>query len=592
MSAPSGSAAFPPEVLGSYAFLADGERGALIGPRGDIAWMCAPGWDSDAVFASLIGGDSFYAVTPAERFTWGGYYEAASLIWRSRWVTTAGVIECREALAFPGTSDRAVILRQVHSPEAPQQVDIHLVPTGGFGQDPLRDVHHHGRIWSGRLGPLFLRWQGPDGVHVRSVGADAHQLYAQATVSPDQILDLVLEVSSHPLDDDVLDPGKTWRATEEAWSRAVPPLSDTLDPQGATLAYAVMRGLTSGGGGMVAAATTSLPERAEQGRNYDYRYAWIRDQAYAGQAVAAAGGGELLDRATCFITARLLDDGPMLAPAYRIDGTSVPDQHRIDLAGYPGGFDLVGNHVNHQFQLDAFGEALLVFAAAASLDRLDLDGHQAAQVAVDAIEKRWQDADAGIWEIDERAWTHSRLICAAGLRRASRVLAPSSGSAASRWSLLADQIVAATATTSLHPDGHWQRSPEDPGLDGALLFPAIRGAVQADDPRSVATVAAVLEELCEDGYAYRFRHNELPLSEAEGSFVLCGFVTALALDQQGQRLEAARWFERSAQCVGSSQIHAEEWDVKEHQLRGNLPQAFVHALHLEAAARLAHPDRW
>ena len=115
---------------------------------------------------------------------------------------------------------------------------------------------------------------------------------------------------------------------------------------------------------MVAAATTSLPERAEQGRNYDYRYVWIRDQAYAGQAVAAIGGGELLDSATRFITARLLDDGPMLAPAYRTDGTTVPDQHRIDLAGYPGGFDLVGNHVNQQFQLDAFGEALLLLASA------------------------------------------------------------------------------------------------------------------------------------------------------------------------------------------------------------------------------------
>ena len=74
--------------------------------------------------------------------------------------------------------------------------------------------------------------------------------------------------------------------------------------------------------------------------------------------------------------------------------------------------------------------------------------------------------------------------------------------------------------------------------------------------------------------------------------MLCGFVTALALDQQGQRLEAARWFERTTQCIGSSQIHAEEWDVDEHQLRGNLPQAFVHALHLEAAARLADPDPW
>jgi GH15 family glucan-1,4-alpha-glucosidase len=555
--------------------------------------MCAPGWDSDAVFNSLIGGDSFYAVTPTERFTWGGYYEAASLVWRSRWVTTAGVIECREALAFPGASDRAVILRQVRSPETAQQVDIHLAPSAGFGHEPLSDVHHHGRIWTGRLGPLFLRWQGPEGVHVRSVGgADGHQLYAQAIVSPEEALDLVLELASDPFDDDVPDPAKAWRATEEAWSRAVPPLSDTVDPKGVALAYAVMRGLTSSGGGMVAAATTSLPERAEQGRNYDYRYVWIRDQAYAGQAVAAIGGGELLDSATRFITARLLDDGPMLAPAYRTDGTAVPDQHRIDLAGYPGGFDLVGNHVNRQFQLDAFGEALLLLASAGSLDRLDHDGQQAAQVAADAIAKRWQDADAGIWEIDDRAWTHSRLICAAGLRRAARVLAPSSGSTAAQWSLLADQIVAATATTSLHPAGYWQRSPDDPGLDGALLLPAIRGAVPADDPRSVATVAAVIAELTEDGYAYRFRHNDLPLSEAEGSFVLCGFVTALALDQQGQRLEAARWFERSAQCIGSSQIHAEEWDVSEHQLRGNLPQAFVHALHLEAAARLADPDPW
>ena len=223
MSPEAQSAAYPPEVLGSYAFLADGERGALIGPRGDIAWMCAPGWDSDAVFTSLIGGDSLYGVTPAERFTWAATTKPPASSGAAAGSHTAGVIECREALAFPGASDRAVILRQVRSPEAAQEVDIHLAPAAGFDQAPLSDVHHHGRIWTGKLGALWLRWQGPEGVHVRSVGADGHQLYARAVVSPDETLDLVLELSSHPFDDDVPDPAKIWRATEEAWSRRPPP---------------------------------------------------------------------------------------------------------------------------------------------------------------------------------------------------------------------------------------------------------------------------------------------------------------------------------------------------------------------------------
>lgn len=592
MTQNSNTVPYPPEVLGSYAFIGDGERGALVGPRGDIAWMCAPRWDSDAVFASLIGGDSFYAVTPVERFTWGGYYETASLIWRSRWITASGIIECREALGFPADTGRAVLLRQVLSPETTQQVDISLAPKGGFGQDPLTDLQHHGGVWTGRLGSLWMRWQGPDVVHAAQHASGGHYLHATVTILSGEALNLVLEIADHELDGFVPDPDEAWRATEATWDREVPDFQQTLDPNGATLAYAVMRGLTSSGGGMVAAATTSLPERAEQGRNYDYRYVWIRDQAYAGQAVAAAGAHGLLGSATRFITARLLDDGPTLSPAYRIDGTAIPAQRRLDLPAYPGGYDLVGNHVNEQFQLDAFGEALLLFAAAADLDSLDLDGQRAAQVAATAIEQRWQDWDAGIWEIDERAWTHSRLICAAGLRRAAQALAPASGPDAARWSLLADQIVADTAATSLHPSGHWQRSPDDPSVDGALLFPAIRGALPAGDPRSVATVAAVIDQLTENGYAYRFQHGELPLAEAEGSFVLCGFVTALALDQQGQRVEAARWFERVARCTGSTAIHAEEWDVAEHQLRGNLPQAFVHALHLEAAARLADADPW
>jgi hypothetical protein len=577
-----------PHVLRDYALIADGERGAVVSPRGDIVWLCAPRWDCDAVFSTLIGGEGVYAVTPAHTFVWGGYYEEGTLIWRSRWITVSGLTECRDALAFPGDRDRIVLLRRIIARDCPAEVEVVLDLRAGFGKHGLRSVKRddHG-AWTGRAGDLHVRWSGEvSGARVRRAGG-ASVLAMNLTVPAGQSRDLLLEVSADPLRDVPGEPDELWRATEDRWAEAVPPLDDVVAPRDARQAQVVLRGLTSSGGGMVAAATTSLPERAEQGRNYDYRYAWIRDQVYAGRAAAAAGAFSLLDDAVAFISARLHEDGPKLVPAYTADGGRVPDQRDLDLPGYPGGYDLVGNWVNKQFQLDALGESLLLLAAAGSRDRLDSGSMKAAEIAADAIARRWQEPDAGIWEIDNQAWTHSRLICAAGLRRAARHC--TTEPQASEWSALADSIVADTAEHAMHPTGRWQRSPGDPGLDAALLMPAIRGAVPADDPRAAETLRAYLAELTQDGYAYRFRHDERPLGEAEGAFLLCGFVVTLALHQQGQEVEAARWFERNRAACGSPGLYAEEYDVAERQLRGNLPQGFVHAMVLECAARLAAP---
>ncbi|HEY2442825.1 MAG TPA: glycoside hydrolase family 15 protein [Streptosporangiaceae bacterium] len=576
---------FPLHVLRDYALIADGERGALVGPRGDIVWMCAPRWDSDAVFARMIGGDGVYAVTPTEDFVWGGYYEDGSLIWHSRWVTLSGVTECHEALAYPAAPDRVVVLRRVVARRGPAQVKVVLDPRAGFGQHALRSARRddHG-VWTGRAGELYLRWSGEVSEAKVSRAGRHSRLELTLTLAPGEERDLVLELATGPMRDDPPDAGRQWRGTRDRWAQIIPPLLGTVAPRDSRQSLVVLRGLTAAAGGMVAAATTSLPERAEQGRNYDYRYAWIRDQSYAGQAAASVGAWPVLDDAVRFVGERLLADGPQLAPAYAIDGGPVPDQRRLDLPGYPGGFDLVGNWVNRQFQLDSLGEALQLLAAAAGHDRLDSDGWQAAGIAADAIAKRWQEDDAGIWEIDNQAWTHSRLTCVAGLRAAARCGAQPDTAG---WLALADVILADTATRAVHPSGRWQRSPDDPGLDAALLLPPIRGAVPADDPRTRETLAAYLDELTEDGYAYRFRHDERALGQAEGAFLLCGFLTALALQQQGRELEAARWFERNRAACGSPGLYSEEYDVTERQLRGNLPQAFVHALLLESAARLA-----
>ena len=242
--------------------------------------------------------------------------------------------------------------------------------------------------------------------------------------------DLILEISDQALPDRAARPGRRLGATDSRLGAAVPRWTTAWSPAIPATSYAVLRGLTSASGGMVAAATTSLPERAEAGRNYDYRYVWIRDQCYAGQAVAAAGAPALLDDAVRFVTARLLDHGPDLKPAYTTHGAAVPDQRHLDLPGYPGGKTPIGNWVNQQFQLDAFGESLLLLAAAGRADRLDTDHWKAAIAAADAITARWTEPDAGIWEIDNQPWTHSRLICAAGLRAIARL--PHAGTAAAR----------------------------------------------------------------------------------------------------------------------------------------------------------------
>jgi hypothetical protein len=561
---------WPPENLRHYALVADGERGALIGPRGDVAFLCAPRWHDDAVFASLLGGAGTYAVTPVdERFAWGGHYEQDSLVWRSRWVTTDSVIESREALSFPGEVDRAVLLRRVEAHDGDAHVRVVLDCRAGFGSEPMTVARHGPALWEGTTGDLAVRWSGALG----GVRPTDDGLELDLVVPAGESRDLVLELGTR-LPDRPPDPGELWARTTQAWRDTAPELGGSAAPGDSRHSWAVLRGLTSGAGGMVAAATTSLPERAEAGRDYDYRYAWIRDQCYAGQAAAAIGAHDLLDASVRFVTERVLADGPDLKPAYTVTGGPVPDQRRLGLPGYPGGPVLVGNHVNDQFQLDALGEALLLFAAADRVDRLDRDAHDAALVVVDAIERRHAEPDAGIWELEDRRWAHSRLMCAAGLRAIGR-------------DEPADKLVESVDADCRHPSGRWQRSPDDPAVDAALLLPGVRGAVPPDDPRHVRTWRAVVDELTDDGYVYRFRHDPgAPLHVAEGAFVLSGFHLSLAALGQGRVTEAVRWFERNRGALGPPGLFAEEFDVVQRQLRGNLPQAFVHALLIETAHEL------
>jgi len=571
-----------PHALREYAVVADGERGALIGPDGDLVWMCFPYWDSPAVFSGLVGGRGRYDARPVDEWrVWGGYYEPRSMIWRSRWVNSDGIVECREALARPARRDRLVVLRRFQAIDRPARVTAHLDIRSAFDRRAMSDLRLDDGIWAGRSGDIHLRWVGA----ADAVAGDGLELILDLEAG--QAHDLVLELSLEP-GREPLDPRDLWAATESDWHRRVPSCSDTLAPVDAELAYAVLTGLTSECGGMAAAITTALPERMEGDRNYDYRYSWIRDQCYAGEAVATHGGRlDLLDTAVRFVAERVLADEDELHAAYTVAGDPAPTRERsIDLPGYPGSPVVVGNDATGRFQLDAVGEALHLFAHAARLDRLPSDAAKAARVAASVIGRRWQQPDAGIWETQQELWTHSRLACVAGLRYAADAIA--TPAEVSDWRGLAEHILSETTRTSLNSAGHWQRAPDDPRVDAALLIPAVRGALAADDPRTVATLAAVREELVDEGFVYRYHVGDQPLGDAEGAFMLCGFLLALAEHQQGDLATARGRFERIRSGCSTTGLFTEEYDVRQRQLRANLPQAFVHALMLETATRLAH----
>lgn len=574
-----------PYVLRDYAFIADGRRGALIDPSGDIAWLCFPTWSDPAVFAGLLGGAGIFRVAPIGRRVHGGYYEDGTLIWRQRWITEGGVVECREALACPGETNRCMVLRRLTAVEGDALVRVVLEAASDYGRTRGSNWRLDPGGWVSEAGGILARLSGcADAIPLS--GKDAPGLEFSLRVASGSSLDLLLTLqNSSGSDATKAGVGELWDQTEAAWRAAVPPCRDMPADRDVRLSLAVLRGMTTPEGATVAAATTSLPERAEAGRNYDYRYAWVRDTCYIGHAGAAVDGGEdILLNAVQWVTQRILADGPETMPAYSVDGRPVPEPEHLGLPGYPGGSDIVGNQVRRQFQLDLFGEALLLFALAARRGLLDADGWRAVEVAMHVIEGNAERPECGIWEIEPRQWTHSRLICVAGLK------AVAAEDASSRWQThglgLADQLLSRAERTSLHTSGRWQRAPGDEGVDASLLLAEIRGTLEPDDPRSKATRAAILSDLCEDEYLYRFAHPGQTLGEAEGAFLISGFWMSLAQLGAGDTLQGGQWFERTRGSCGGSGLFSEEYDVAQRQLRGNIPQAFVHALLVECAGRL------
>jgi GH15 family glucan-1,4-alpha-glucosidase len=464
------------------------------------------------------------------------------------------------------------------------------------------------RSHSGQLAAIA----GPDAVWLHTpLPLQGHELstHAEFEVAAGERVPFVL--TYHPSylpQPQPVDPYQAIRDTERFWADWMGHFSyDGRWSEAVRRSLVTLKALTyAPTGGIVAAATTSLPEQLGGPRNWDYRFCWLRDATFTLQALLGTG---FVDEARAWrdwLLRAVAGDPSKLQIMYGIDGTRRLSEYTVAwLAGYEGSAPVrVGNAASDQFQLDVWGEVLdgLHLARqsglASSADAWDLQ-----RALLDFLEGHWTDLDNGLWEVrgPRRHFVHSKVMAWAGVDRAVQAVEHFGlDGPVERWKRLRETIHADVCDNGYDSRRRtFTQFYGSAGLDAALLLIPSAGFLPWDDERVVGTVEAVRRELCEDDFVLRYRTDTDGgvdgLPGAEGAFLACSFWLADALHGIGREREARTLFERLLGLRNDVGLLSEEWDTVAKRQLGNTPQAFSHvglvntARHLSGTAPASRP---
>ena len=360
-------------------------------------------------------------------------------------------------------------------------------------------------------------------------------------------------------------------------------------------------------GGIVAAATTSLPEELGGVRNWDYRYCWLRDATYALQALLAAGFRREAGAWRDWLLRAIAGQPEALQIVYSIDGARrLPEVELGWLPGYEASSPVrTGNAASGQLQLDVWGETLdaLFLARQAGLPA-DADAWALQVALMNHLESAWHEPDNGLWEVrgERQHFTHSKVMAwVAADRMARSVRTHGLPGPPPRWEALRDQIHHDVMTHAFDAERNtFTQAYGSTALDASLLLIPRVGFLPGTDPRVLGTIAAIRRELSEDsGLIKRYQTNETDdgLKGSEGMFIACSFWLVDALCAAGQRQDAIDLFKRLLGLRNDVGLLSEEWDPAAQRQLGNTPQAFSHfglvvsavGLHMGHVARSDDP---
>jgi GH15 family glucan-1,4-alpha-glucosidase len=580
-----------------YAIIGDLQSAALVGSDGSVDWLCLPRFDSPAFFGRLLGDDrhGYWRIAPAAGTGQPSRaYQGETLILQTQWQTATGTARVIDFMPRRD-EDAPVLARIVEGVHGTVELDCVLRLRFGYGQVVP---------WVRRTNGSINAVAGPDSVWlstpVRLTGRDMEHRATFTVTAGERIPFTLTWAESHRGRPGECDASETLDETRRYWTDWVSRCTYQGRYRDAVVRSLItLKALTyEPTGGIVAAATTSLPEDIGGSRNWDYRYCWLRDATITLEALLRTGYTDEAMAWRQWLCRAIAGDPADVQIMYGVAGERRLAEWEADwLPGYEGSVPVrIGNAAVQQRQLDVYGEVVDALALARR-SGLPGDRHvwSLQRALLDFLEKHWSEPDEGIWEVrgPRRDFVHSKVMAWVAFDRAAEAAATGLPGPAARWQQLRDRIHREVLAKGYNPErGAFTQYYGAATLDASVLLMAQVGFLPPSDPRLVSTVDAIARELTTDGLVRRYQLSTDGQSAvdglpgAEGAFLACSFWLADALHVTGRYDAAVELFERLLGLRTDLGLLSEEYDPRYGRLVGNTPQAFSHMPLIQTALNL------
>ncbi|HEV3280114.1 MAG TPA: glycoside hydrolase family 15 protein [Acidimicrobiales bacterium] len=582
-----------------YGLIGDLHTAALVGRDCSIDWLCLPRFDSAASFAKLLGDNDHgrWKIAPkGSRGATHRRYRGETLVLESEFVTREGTVRVVDCM--PIRQEHPEVVRLVEGVRGKVTMEMSLIIRFGYGQIVP---------WVRRTEGTLSAIAGPDGLSlwtpIESEGRDLSTV-AEFTVSEGQRVPFSL--TWFPASEDPprpVDAGFAIQDTELWWSEWSSQCTYDGEYREAVIRSLItLKALTyEPTGGIVAAATTSLPETLGGSRNWDYRFCWLRDATLTLESLMRGGFYDEAMSWRNWLLRASAGDPSQMQIMYGAAGERRLDEWEIDwLPGYERSAPVrIGNAAAGQFQLDVYGEVMSALYESAQGCETGESAWEFQLALMEFLGASWREPDDGIWEVrgPRRHFTHSKVMAWVAIDRAIKTAEEFNlEGPLDRWKEVREEIFDQVCDLGFNTaKGSFSQYYGSDELDASLLMIPLVGFLPAHDPRVRGTIEAVERELMDGGFVLRYRTNDTGdvdgLRGREGAFLACSFWLADCLSMLGRDHDAHQLLDRLIGLRNDLGLLSEEYDPVAGRLVGNFPQAFSHVSLVNSASKITGEEK-